>query len=105
VPLAQVRDLLGRASITTTERYDNQKLENLQIAAAQLETGMTFEPAAAFGAQSPAHRSRQTRSSRAFPPKAEATRPHTSFKNLSSTRVCNFDRAPFARCPRSNLTN
>jgi integrase-like protein len=33
VPLAQVRDLLGRASITTTERYDNQKLENLQAAA------------------------------------------------------------------------
>jgi integrase len=32
VPLAQVRDLLGHASITTTERYDNQKLENLQIA-------------------------------------------------------------------------
>jgi integrase len=30
VPLAQVRDLLGHASITTTERYDNQKLENLQ---------------------------------------------------------------------------
>jgi integrase len=36
VPLAQVRDLLGHASITTTERYDNQKLENLQIAAAKL---------------------------------------------------------------------
>ena len=32
VPLAQVRDLLGHASITTTERYDNQTLENLQIA-------------------------------------------------------------------------
>ena len=28
VPLAQVRDLLGRASITTTERYDNQTLAN-----------------------------------------------------------------------------
>ena len=38
VPLAQVRDLLGHASITTTERYDNQKLENLQAAAARLET-------------------------------------------------------------------
>ena len=24
VPLAQVRDLLGHASVTTTERYDNQ---------------------------------------------------------------------------------
>jgi site-specific recombinase XerD len=43
VPLAQVRDLLGHASITTTERYDNQKLENLQLAAAKLETGKTFE--------------------------------------------------------------
>ena len=30
VPLAQVRDLLGHASITTTERYDNQRLEALQ---------------------------------------------------------------------------
>jgi integrase len=27
VPLAQVRDLLGHASIVTTERYDNQRLE------------------------------------------------------------------------------
>ena len=45
VPLAQVRDLLGHASITTTERYDNQKLENLQAAAARLERGGTFDPA------------------------------------------------------------
>jgi integrase len=44
VPLAQVRDLLGHASITTTERYDNQKLENLQVAAARLETGKSFDP-------------------------------------------------------------
>ncbi len=44
-PLAQVRDLLGHASITTTERYDNQKLENLQAAAARLERGQTFDPA------------------------------------------------------------
>ncbi len=43
VPLAQVRDLLGHASITTTERYDNQKLENLQLAAARLESGKTFD--------------------------------------------------------------
>lgn len=41
VPLAQVRDLLGHASITTTERYDNQGLEKLQIAAAKLESGST----------------------------------------------------------------
>jgi integrase len=39
VPLAQVRDLLGRASITTTERYDNQKLENLQAAAEDSRPG------------------------------------------------------------------
>jgi integrase len=45
VPLAQVRDLLGHASITTTERYDNQKLENLQAAAARLERGQTFDSA------------------------------------------------------------
>ena len=43
MPLAQVRDLLGHASITTTERYDNQKLENLQTAAAQLESGKSFD--------------------------------------------------------------
>ncbi len=44
VRLAQVRDLLGHASITTTERYDNQKLKNLQAAAARLERGVTFDP-------------------------------------------------------------
>jgi integrase len=44
VPLAQVRDLLGHASITTTERYDNQKLENLQAAVLKLESGKTFDP-------------------------------------------------------------
>jgi site-specific recombinase XerD len=37
VPLAQVRDLLGHASILTTERYDNQKLEALQAAVERLE--------------------------------------------------------------------
>ena len=45
VPLAQVRDLLGHASITTTERYDNQKLENLQAAAGRLESGKSFDGA------------------------------------------------------------
>ena len=44
VPLAQVRDLLGHASITTTERYDNQKLENLQAAVLKLENGKMFDP-------------------------------------------------------------
>ena len=43
VPLAQVRDLLGHASITTTERYDNQKLENLQAAVLKFESGKTFD--------------------------------------------------------------
>ncbi len=46
VPLAQVRDLLGHASITTTERYDNQTVANLKIAAAKLERGHDFAPAA-----------------------------------------------------------
>jgi hypothetical protein len=45
VKYPQVRDLLGHASITTTERYDNQKLENLQAAAARPERGETFDPA------------------------------------------------------------
>jgi integrase len=44
LPLAQVRDLLGHASITTTERYDNQRLEGLQTAALKLESGKTFDP-------------------------------------------------------------
>jgi len=47
VPLAQVRDLLGHASILTTERYDNQKMEALQAAVERLETGKTFDPAGA----------------------------------------------------------
>jgi hypothetical protein len=44
VLLAQVRDLLGHASITTTERYDNQTLAALQAAVGRLEGGKTFEP-------------------------------------------------------------
>lgn len=39
-----MRDLLGHASLTTTERYDNQRLENLQAAAARLERGETSDP-------------------------------------------------------------
>jgi hypothetical protein len=42
VPLSQVRDLLGHASIVTTERYDNQKPELLMAAAKRLETGESF---------------------------------------------------------------
>ena len=43
VPRAQVRDLLDHASIVTTERYDNQRLEILQAAVARLEDGKTFD--------------------------------------------------------------
>ena len=39
VPLSQVRDLLGHASIVTTVRYDNQRFEILDEAARKLETG------------------------------------------------------------------
>jgi hypothetical protein len=43
VALSKVRDLLGHASITTTERYDNQTLAALQDAARLLEDGKTFQ--------------------------------------------------------------
>jgi len=43
VPLSQVRDLLGHASIVTTERYDNQTQDALLSAAAKLETGAAFK--------------------------------------------------------------
>ncbi len=46
VPLAQVRDLLGHASISTTERYDNQTLEALQAATERLEDGKGFDATA-----------------------------------------------------------
>jgi hypothetical protein len=39
-----VRDRLGHASILTTERYDNQRLEALQAAVERLEGGKTFDP-------------------------------------------------------------
>jgi len=38
VPLSQIRDLLGHASIVTTERYDNQRPEALMAAARLLES-------------------------------------------------------------------
>ena len=49
VPLAQVRDLLGHASIATTERYDNQRLEALQAATERLEDGKEFRTTARDG--------------------------------------------------------
>ena len=39
-----MRDLIGHASILTTERYDNQRLEALQTAVRLLDTGKTFDP-------------------------------------------------------------
>ena len=42
VLLAQVRDLLGHASIATTERYDTQTLDSLRAATKRLEDGKTF---------------------------------------------------------------
>jgi hypothetical protein len=54
VPLAQVRDLLGHASILTTERYDNQKLEALQAAVERLDRGNTFDPGPPQTAERPA---------------------------------------------------
>lgn len=44
VPLAQVRDLLGHASVTTTERYETQTLLRLRAAAGKLERGESFAP-------------------------------------------------------------
>ena len=41
--LSLVRDLLGHASIVTTERYDNQTQEALFQAASKLESGETFK--------------------------------------------------------------
>jgi integrase len=45
VPLSQVRDLLGHASIVTTERYDNHTFAALQAAAGRLESGKSFTSA------------------------------------------------------------
>ena len=43
VPLSQVRDILGHASIVTTERYDRQKFDTLRVAAKRLDTGKSFK--------------------------------------------------------------
>lgn len=50
VPLAQVRDLLGHASITRTERYDNQRLETLQIAGIEARARHDFRAASTCAA-------------------------------------------------------
>ena len=72
VPLAQVRDLLGHASITTTERYDNQKLENLQASAAKLEAGKVFAPAPTEASPPATSQARPARSFRRSPSRATA---------------------------------
>ena len=84
VPLAQVRDLLGHASITTTERYDNQRLENLQAAAARLERGQMFDGATQVDDRPAAWRKFQD-----------------SFKSEGSHGV----RTPLKTCRRSSLTS
>jgi integrase len=43
VPLSQVRDLMGHASIVTTERYDTQRQEILDQVARKLETGVVIK--------------------------------------------------------------
>jgi integrase len=45
VPLSQIRDLLGHASIVTTERYNHHTFAALQQAAGRLESGKTFTSA------------------------------------------------------------
>ncbi len=49
VPLSQVRDLLGHASIVTTERYDNQKPAALLEAVQRLENGESFKNVSTSG--------------------------------------------------------
>ena len=55
--MSQVRDLLGHASITTTERYDNQTIESLQTAAKRLERGQTFDAVSPRAGASEFHKS------------------------------------------------
>jgi len=42
VPLSQVRDLLGHASIVTTERCDRQRFETLAAGAKRLDGAQPF---------------------------------------------------------------
>jgi Phage integrase family len=64
VPLSQVGDLLGHASILTTERYDNHGFAALQQAAGRLESGKSFRQLKRFkclgGVGPPGDRTRDT---------------------------------------------
>jgi integrase-like protein len=96
VPLAQVRDLLGHASITTTERYDNQTLENLQIAVTKLER---------VGCSRPAPRRRQKPRRHKRPTSCRGASHAQSFKILSRSRVRTPDRMPSRASLQSSLTS
>ena len=61
IPLSQVRDLMGHASIVTTERYDTQRQEVLDQAARKLETGVIIK----FPSRSERIRAAKARAARA----------------------------------------
>jgi hypothetical protein len=67
-----VRDLLAHASITTTERYDNQTAEALKAAAQCLESGKTFT--------NPSHEG------------AENKNPQVSSKRRNAANTCGIER-------------
>jgi hypothetical protein len=54
VPLSQVHDLLGHASIVTTERYDNQTQDALLAAANRLVTNRSRGASQETSARPPA---------------------------------------------------
>lgn len=83
VPLAQVRDLLGHASITTTERYDNQPVADLKIAAAKLDAGTRSRP---LRAQSFRILSRSR-----CPTRGRTHRSRSSRSRLTSWQICTWE--------------
>ena len=99
VPLSQVRDLLGHASIVTTERYETKTLRSLQVAAAKLERGQAFDPSSR-GGPPPAGRSSERIRSR---PEIRPLR--NCFKNLSSLKGYERHRESDQAPRRANLTS
>jgi hypothetical protein len=104
--LAQVRDLLGHASIVTTERYDNQTLESLQLAAARLESGKSFDSADTRVNTSSESVSEEREIDTAARPRRGKHRAsgrrhgshhvlRGSFKNLSRSRLSQARKRPF----------